>query len=49
MSIEKDSSGVPQVDVHRRTTKVNFSIVIGVGIFLAAMAALVAWLRFSNS
>ena len=49
MSIDKNSTGLPEVNVHRRTTKVNFSIVIGVGIFFAAMAALVAWLSFSHS
>lgn len=43
MSIERDSSGLPQVDIHKRTTKVNFTIVIGVAIFFAAMAAVVWW------
>ena len=43
MSIEKESSGLPQVDVHRRTTKVNLSIVVGIAIFFAAMFAVAAW------
>ena len=37
MSIDKESNGLPQVDVKRRTTKVNFGIVIGVALFFAAM------------
>lgn len=46
MSIDKDSSGIPEVDVHKRTTKVNLSIIIGVAIFLAVMSgmAVVLWL-----
>lgn len=44
MSIDKESSGLPEVNVHRRTTKVNLSIVIGVLIFFAVMAGLVAYL-----
>jgi hypothetical protein len=43
MSIEKESSGLPQVDVHKRTTKVNLSIVIGIAIFFAAMFVVAAW------
>ena len=43
MSIEKESTGFPQVDVHKRTTKVNFSIIIGLVIFFAAMFGVVAW------
>jgi hypothetical protein len=48
MSIDKESDGFPQVDHHRRTTKVNLSMVIGVAIFFAAMAA-VAWWVVSRS
>jgi hypothetical protein len=44
MSIEKESSGLPEVNVHRRTTKVNLSIVIGVAVFLIAMAGVVWWM-----
>jgi hypothetical protein len=49
MSIEKESSGLPQVDVHKRTTKVNLSIVIGVVIFFVAMAAVAAWFWFTRN
>jgi hypothetical protein len=48
MSIEKESSGFPEVDVHKRTTKVNFSVIIGVVLFLAAMAGVVLWLWSTN-
>ena len=48
MSIERNSNGLPQVDVHKRTTKVNFSIVIGVAIFFAAMFAVVWWFATSR-
>jgi hypothetical protein len=48
MSIDKESSGMPEVDIHRRTTKVNLSIVIGIAIFFAAMFALVWWFWWSN-
>ena len=43
MSIEKYSNGLPQVDPHRRTTKVNFSVVIGVLLFFGAMLAVAFW------
>jgi hypothetical protein len=49
MSIEKEGSGLPQVDVHKRTTKVNLSIVIGLAVFFAAMFSLVAWFWFNRS
>ena len=49
MSIEKESSGLPEVDVHKRTTKVNLSIVVGLLIFFAAMFSLVAWFWSSRS
>lgn len=44
MSIDKESTGIPEVNVHKRTTKVNLSIVVGVVVFLLAMGAVVAWL-----
>ncbi len=44
MSIDKESTGLPEVNTHKRTTKVNLSIVIGVAIFFAAMAGVVWWL-----
>jgi hypothetical protein len=43
MSIDKDSTGRPEVDVSRRTTKVNLSIVIAVGLFFALTFAVVWW------
>jgi hypothetical protein len=48
MSIEKESSGLPEVNVHKRTTKVNLGIVIGVGAFFAAMAGVVWWFWSRN-
>lgn len=48
MSLEKNSTGMPEVNVHKRTTKVNLSIIVGVGIFFAGMAALVLWLAGSQ-
>lgn len=44
MSIDKESTGLPEVNVHKRTTKVNLSIVVGVVLFLVAMGAVVGWL-----
>lgn len=48
MAIEKDSSGIPEVNVHKRTTKVNLSIIAGVLLFFAITVAVVAWLWASN-
>lgn len=48
MSIDKESSGVPEINVHKRTTKVNFSIVIGVAIFFAVMFSVVWWFASSR-
>ena len=48
MSIEKESTGLPEVNVHKRTTKVNLSIVIGVMVFFAAMAGVVWWFWSNN-
>ena len=38
MSIDKESNGVPEVNVHRRTTKVNLWMIAAVVCFLALMA-----------
>ncbi len=46
MSIDKESSGFPEINPHKRTTKVNFAIVIGIAVFFAAMAVVVWW--FAN-
>lgn len=39
MSIDKESNGVPEVNVHRRTTKVNLWMIAGIVLFFAVMAA----------
>ena len=44
MSIEKESSGLPEVDIHRRTTKVNFGTALGVSIFLIVEAIVIIWI-----
>ena len=44
VSIDKESTGVPEVNVHRRTTKVNLGIIAGVTLFFVAMAGVVYWL-----
>ena len=43
MAIDKESSGFPEVDIRKRTTKVNLAVVIGVGVFLGAMFAVALW------
>jgi hypothetical protein len=48
MSIEKESSGLPEVNVHKKTTKVNLSIIAGVGLFFLIMGAVVVWLWASH-
>jgi hypothetical protein len=48
MSIDKESSGLPEVNIHRRTTKVNFSIVIGIALFFAFTFGMVWWFWWSN-
>lgn len=49
MAIDKESSGFPEVDVHKRTTKVNLAVVIGVAIFFAAMFAGALWFWTTRS
>lgn len=39
MSIDKESSGIPEVNVHRPTTKVNLWMIAGIVMFLAMGAA----------
>jgi len=41
MAIDKDSNGVPEVDLSRRTTKVNLWMIIAVALFFIVMAAVV--------
>ena len=33
MAIDKESDGVPEVDLSRRTTKVNLWMIVAVGLF----------------
>jgi hypothetical protein len=35
--------GVPDINVHKRTTKVNFSVIAGVLLFFAVSVGLFAW------
>jgi cell division protein FtsX len=44
MSIEKDSDGLPEVDILRPTTKVNVVIVIVVSLFILGGVAAMWWL-----
>ena len=39
MSIDKESSGIPEVNVHRPTTKVNLWMIAGILMFLVMGAA----------
>lgn len=43
MAIDKESSGLPEVDLKRRTTKVNLWMIIGVALFFVIAAGLVMW------
>ncbi|HWL17823.1 MAG TPA: hypothetical protein VNR00_19590 [Opitutus sp.] len=43
MAIDKESSGVPEVDWGRRTTKVNLGIVVGVAVFYAIAYGALWW------
>lgn len=43
MSIDKESTGMPEIDVHRRTTKVNLAIIVGVLAFFVVVAAVIIW------
>jgi hypothetical protein len=47
MAIDKESTGLPEVDLSRRTTKVNLWIIVAVGVFFVAMGGVIIWL--SNS
>lgn len=44
MSIDKESSGVPDVNVKRRTTKVNIFMIFAVVVFFALMAGVAVWI-----
>jgi hypothetical protein len=43
MSIEKESNGLPEIEVKRRTTRVNLSMVVGILIFFAVAVAVAFW------
>jgi hypothetical protein len=43
MAIDKESTGMPQVDFSRRTTKVNLWMIVAVGVFFILMAGLVVY------
>lgn len=43
MAIDKESSGLPEVDLKRRTTKVNLWMIVGVAVFFAITAGVVMW------
>jgi hypothetical protein len=48
MAIDKESSGLPEVDFGRRTTKVNLWIIVGVGVFFLVMTCVLIWLSRTN-
>lgn len=43
MAIDKESSGVPEVDFKRRTTKVNLWMIVGVALFFLLTGGLVVY------
>jgi hypothetical protein len=43
MALDKESSGLPEVDFRRRTTRVNLWMIIGIGVFFAITAAVVMY------
>jgi cell division protein FtsX len=44
MSIDKDSDGVPEVNLRRRTTKVNLVIIVAVSLFILCGVAAMWWM-----
>lgn len=44
MSIDKESSGIPEVNVHRRTTKVNLWMIVGILVFFIVGGAAAFWI-----
>lgn len=44
MSIDKESDGVPEVNVHRRTTKVNLWMIVAILVFFAVAALAAVWI-----
>jgi hypothetical protein len=43
MSIDKESTGLPEIDLHRRTTKVNFAVGAGIVVFFIIAGAVIVW------
>jgi hypothetical protein len=43
MPIDKNSTGLPEINVHKRTTKVNLWMVGSVLFFFAVMAGVAVW------
>lgn len=43
MSIDKEGTGVPEFDLHRRTTKVNLATMAGVLLFFIVVGAVIFW------
>jgi hypothetical protein len=43
MSIDKESTGMPEIDVHRRTTKVNLATILGIIVFFVIAAFAILW------
>lgn len=48
MAIDKESNGMPEVNVHRSTTKVNLGVIVGIVLFFLIGAAAVFWLSQRN-
>lgn len=49
MSIDKESNGVPEVNVHRRTTQVNLWMIAAVVFFFALMAVVTVLISRSSA
>jgi hypothetical protein len=43
MAIDKESTGLPEIDFKRRTTRVNLWMIVGIGVFFAVTAAVVMY------
>ncbi|HVU35459.1 MAG TPA: hypothetical protein VHE61_18620 [Opitutaceae bacterium] len=43
MSIDKESTGMPEFDVHRRTTKVNVATIVAIVAFFIIAGAAILW------
>jgi hypothetical protein len=43
MSIDKESTGMPEIDLRRRTTKVNLAVGAGIVVFFIIAAGVIVW------